>query len=233
MAIIIQVRQLVSSNVSALVEKAASPHKMLRHLRQQIEESDIALHGELSRMRRQYDRALLDADGLNKRADEWSGKARIAMQKDREDLARAALLAREAGKLEAAQKLAEADRLMIVIAEAEGALNLLQKKLVETNEQLKLHTDERAGSAPVPVSPPAESHTIRRLDHIAQLERRIGFTLGDAPGKGAMSEAEIDAEITAMQRDEQVDAQLAALKAEVAVPAKRKAAARTGPKKAK
>ena len=214
--ILIQVRELVSSNVSAMVETATSPAKMLRHLRKTIEETDIALHGELTKLRRRHERALAEAETLVKRSDDWSDKARIAMSKGREDLARAALLAREDGKLLAEERRRDSSALEAEIAEGEDALKLLAGKLAETNEQLKLADAQKVAGTPPRHAEVRDSNTTRRLDHIATLERRIGFALDDTPAKEkTLSEAEIDAEILGIQRSDAVDAQLEQLKAEV------------------
>lgn len=231
MQIIVQVKELVSSNVSAIVESAANPAKMLRHLRKTIEETDINLHGELTKLRRRHERTLAEAEALVRRSDDWSDKARIAMSKGREDLARAALLAREDGKLLAVEKRRDASALEAEIAEAEDALKLLVKKLAETNAQLKLADAKQTAPAPAAKAGPLDSSTTRRLDHIATLERRIGFAADDVPALGTVSEADIEAEIAGMQRDDAVDAQLEQLKDEVSKEAKKPAKRKSVPRK--
>ncbi|HEY6964521.1 MAG TPA: PspA/IM30 family protein, partial [Erythrobacter sp.] len=99
--IAIRVRELVSSNVDSLVSKAGDPRKMLRLLQSEIEETLIALHGDAAKAKRQRERMEDSATRLSAAAEEWTGKAKIAIDHGREDLARAALLTREAERAKA------------------------------------------------------------------------------------------------------------------------------------
>ena len=100
--IAIRAREIVSSNVDSLVSKAGEPRKMLRLLQSEIEETLIALHGDAARAKRQRERLSDTAARLAAGAEEWTGKAKIAIDHGREDLARAALLTREAERAKAA-----------------------------------------------------------------------------------------------------------------------------------
>ena len=222
MRIIIQVKELVSSNVTTMVEMASNPAKMLRLLRKEIEESDVALHGEITKLSRQKDRAEASAKRMAEDAKGWSEKAKIAMDHDREDLARSALLAREDIKLQAANHTVEAGRLADEIADAKATLEQLDAKLAETNAQLKqqdaIETAGRTAQSPESTDSPTD----RRMDRIASLERRVDHTLGDQP-QALTSNAAVDAEIDAMSRDASVDAELEKLKSGSGTKKKRKA----------
>ena len=226
MRVIIQVRELVSSNVTTMVEKASNPVKMLKLLRKEIEESDIALHGEITKMERQKSRVERSAKKSADDAKDWSDKAKVAMDHDREDLARSALLAREDAKQQAEKDKAEAKALSSDIADAQDALVSLKTKLDETNSQLReQEAKDQAGRAS-PSGSAKDSNTDRRMDRIANLERRVDHTLGDQP-ETAKSNTAVDAEIAAMQRESVVDAELAKMrgpsKAKSKPAAKRKA----------
>jgi phage shock protein A len=209
--VIIQVRELVSSNVTTMVEKASNPTKMLRLLRKEIEESDIALHGEITKLTRQKDRAEAAAKTHAKDATDWSDKAKVAMDHDREDLARSALLAREDSKQQAESQKAEATTLAGEIAEAQDAVEQLKTKLGETNAQLREQEAKDSSGRTSPSGSAKDSNTDRRMDRITNLERRVDHTLSDQP-ETARSNAAVDAEIAAMQRDSTVDAELAKMR---------------------
>jgi len=99
--IAIRVREIISSNVDSLVSTAGEPRKMLRLLQSEIEESLIALHGDAAKARRQQARMSEAAARLAEGAESWTDKAKVALDHGREDLARAALLAREAERAKA------------------------------------------------------------------------------------------------------------------------------------
>ena len=66
------------------------------------------------------------------------------------------------------------------------------------------HAGASSGSA-------KDSNTDRRMDRIANLERRVDHTLNDQP-ETAKSNAAVDAEIASMQREASVDAELEKLR---------------------
>ena len=103
----IQIKELISSNVTSAIESASNPANMLTLLQREIEESIIVLTGERTRVSQNKRRleALLTQHEL-KEAD-WGDKAKTAMDHGREDLARQALLAREDCRLEIARLKSE------------------------------------------------------------------------------------------------------------------------------
>lgn len=57
--LVIQVKEILSSNVTSVLDGVTDPVKMLRQLQREIEEAIIALQGELTRARWRHER--LDA----------------------------------------------------------------------------------------------------------------------------------------------------------------------------
>ena len=220
--IAIRVRELVSSNVDNLVSKAGEPRKMLRLLQSEIEETLIALHGDAAKARRQRERSEESAARLAAAAEEWTGKAKIAMDHGREDLARAALLTREAERAKAAEAAVAAQALTVQIDEATGVIADLEAK--RTAIAARIADLAKAEPAAKPAVA-ADSHVDQRIDRIEALERRAGFA--DVPGD-VPSPASLDDEIAGLQQASAIEAELAALKAAAPAPAKKAAGKKRG-----
>lgn len=220
--IAIRVRELVSSNVDSLVSKAGEPRKMLRLLQSEIEETLIALHGDAAKAKRQRERMEDSATRLSAAAEEWTGKAKIAIDHGREDLARAALLTREAERAKAADATAAAEALGKQIADAATVIADLEAK--RTAIAARIAELAKAEMAAPAAAPAADTHVDRRIDRIEELERRAGFAEGAAE---APTPSSLDDEIASLQQASAIEAELAALKAAAPAPAK-KAAGRKG-----
>ena len=219
--IAIRVRELVSSNVDSLVSKAGEPRKMLRLLQSEIEETLIALHGDAAKAKRQRERMEDSATRLSAAAEEWTGKAKIAIDHGREDLARAALLTREAERAKAADATAAAEALGKQIEDAAAVIaDLEAKRTAITARIAELAKAEMAA----PAAPAGDTHVDRRIDRIEALERRAGFAEGAAE---TPTSASLEDEIASLQKASAIEAELAALKAAAPAPAK-KAADRKG-----
>lgn len=217
--IAVQVRELVSSNVSEMIEAASNPQKMLKLLRKQIEEAIIALQGDLTHVRRRETRLEREASVLDQAAKEWVGKAKIALDHDREDLARSAILAKEDALRQARSKKDKAAKVRGEAREIEEAVAQLEDKLAEARarlaelENLQSAAEAvNAGSSVGSIFADRGSRTERRLESIERLEKRIDFASEGGTGSPAPSAALVDAEIARLQQDAKVDAELAALK---------------------
>ena len=217
----IQIKELISSNVTSAIETASNPAKMLTLLQREIEESIISLTGDRTRVTQNQRRleASLTQHAL-KEAD-WGDKAKIAMDHAREDLARQALLAREDCRhaiVRLKDEIAAADA---SLDEIDAAVRELEAKREETRAQAKAQAaaDEaaRAGATGGAASR-AEAH----LNRINTLGQRAQFATEDeAPSR---SNASVDHEIEEMRRASAVDAELAALRAAAPAPAKKSTA---------
>lgn len=204
--IAVRTREIVSSNVGSLVDKANDPAKMLRMLRREIEESLISLHGDRSRAHRRVERLSEEAKKVATSAEEWTAKARTAMDHGREDLARSALLAREDERKKAASLADEAKAAEDEAREIDEVTGQLEAKLAETRAQIAAlpKSDSAASNGS---DRPSKSE--RHLDRISTLEKRLDLADED---KAEPAPASVDAEIARLKLDSDIDAELAAMK---------------------
>ena len=205
--IAIQVKELVSANLNALAEAAANPAKMLRLLQHELEEAVIALQADRTKALRLQDRLAEDSAAHEKSAEDWTDKAKLAMTHKREDLARAALLAREVALEHAGNARQEAAKRAAEAAELAGALAQLEAKLAQTTDRLRA---ERAIAATGAAASAGDSPSERMLDRAGQLEQRIAYAQ-DRPT--APSQQAIDLEIDQLARASRIEQELLAIKA--------------------
>jgi phage shock protein A len=204
--IAIRARDIVSSNVDTLVSKAGEPRKMLRLLQSEIEEALIVLHGDTAKARRQQARLSDAAARMAEDAESWTGKAKTALDHGREDLARAALLTREAERAKAVDAAKAAAALENQIKDATSVIAELEAKRTAITARIA----ELAQAEGTAAAPASDSAIDRRIDRIDALERRAAFAKvpTDTP-----SPASLDEEIAGLQKASAIDAELAALKA--------------------
>lgn len=228
--IAIQVKELISSNVSSALDGASDPAKMLVRLQREIEEALVGLHGEQSKARRQKDRLENELTQAELREADWSDKAAIAMDNNREDLARQALLAREdcRGGIERVKQ--DIERLSADIAEMEAAERELEAKREDVRQR---YHDQRAADGDASARSGSSGYakrTERRMDHIETLEKRTAFATEDSAE--CRGNASVEREIEEMRRARKIEEELAAMRNADKSPAK-KAPAKKGGKRAK
>ncbi|MXO94879.1 hypothetical protein GRI34_00420 [Erythrobacter aquimaris] len=209
--IAIEVRDLISSNVSSALDKAFDPAKLLLRLQREIEEALVGLTGDMSKARRYKVRLEARLEDTRGQIDEWQDKAKSAMNKGREDLARQALIAREDTRLSFSkieEEIAAIEASLIDMQEVE-----LQLEAKRDDVRMRL-ADQLAADRLAPVasgSAPRESPVDRRLGHIEALEKRTGYALDGS--QAAARKAAVDRELEDMRRESAVDDELAALRA--------------------
>ncbi|MBX7539812.1 PspA/IM30 family protein [Qipengyuania sphaerica] len=209
--IAIQTRELISSNVSSALDAASNPAKLLARLQREIEEALIGLHGELSKARRQQERLHTELTQAELREADWSDKAKIAMDADREDLARQALIAREDCRGGIARLKQDIGRLNVDIAEMQAAERELEAKREDVRQR---HADQKAADGYASGSGGDNSgyakRTERRMDRIETLEKRTDFAT--ETGGNCRGNASVEREIEEMRRERQIEEELAALR---------------------
>ena len=137
MSIFSRFNDIIHSNINAMLEHAEDPEKIIRLVIQEMEDTMIEVRTNAARtiadqktLRRQLDR-------LENESSQWEQKAELAINKGREDLARAALT--EKARIQTAIEQLEKEA-AIVAEQLEGLnhdIGQLQAKLTEAKNRKK------------------------------------------------------------------------------------------------
>ena len=129
MGLFTRMSDIVQSNINALLDKAEDPEKMIKHLILEMQDTLVEVRSVAATVladKKQIERRI---DKLEIESTNWQNKAQIALQKDREDLARAAL----GEKQRVAQAL---DGLYEQLNEVKEAIGKLQSDSSQLNDKL-------------------------------------------------------------------------------------------------
>ena len=137
MGLFTRIADIVNANLNSMLDKAEDPPKMVRLIIQEMEEGLVRERANLARFLADKKELWRQQDRYQAQLQDWQSKAELALQKGREDLARAALI--EKGKQ---QQLvaALAHELKAVdegIAKLDTEIQLLEAKLADARARQK------------------------------------------------------------------------------------------------
>lgn len=220
MSIFSRLSDIINSNLNALLDHAEDPQKLVRLVIQEMEDTLVEVRSAAVRMiaeRRELERRITN---LTRDADEWQRKAEFALGRNREDLARAALLA----KSRAATAIAEAQehiaQVQAAIAQQNEDVGKLQAKLDDAKSREK-SIAIRQQSATTRLRVKRSLYDERVTDAFArfeQVERNLdmmegraeSYELGRTPPTPSLHD-----EFANLEADANVEAELAALKSKL------------------
>jgi phage shock protein A len=216
MGIFSRTRDIIAANVTDLLDKSEDPAKMIRMIIMEMEETLVEVRAGAARTIADQKEIRRQIGKLEALQDSWTEKAELALSKDREDLAKAALIEKQKAADMAESLKSEIEVLDDALRASEGDIAKLQTKLREarTRQNAIMSRLETAQNRVRMREMYAGSKVDEAFSRFDVLERRADLAEGraDAMSLGGPGKT-LDEEIAELRNAEKVDAELAALKA--------------------
>ena len=217
MGIFSRTRDIFAANMTELLDRAEDPARMIRMIILEMEETLVEVRSSAARSiadSKEMKRALGRLEDLQ---GSWTEKAELALSKDREDLAKAALIERQKAADMADGLRAELQTIDDTLRGYEADIAKLQGKLREARSRQNA-ISSRIESAVTRARTSELLHGTRTDDAFSRfelLERRADFAEGRADALGMTGPKSLEEEIADLRATEQVDAELEAMKAAI------------------
>jgi phage shock protein A len=217
MGIFSRFRDIVNSNINAMLDKAEDPEKLIKLMIQEMEETLVEMKASCASAMASKARVARALREARERAEKWGNKARLAVEKGREDLAREALLEKKALLEEVDARETELKHLDAVVEQFQGDIRQLEEKLEAARNkhrvlvQRHVHAQKRK-VAQTQIRRVESTDAFIRFEHF---ESRIERMEADADLVNYGRKPSLDDEFRKLERDEEVESELASLKKEV------------------
>ena len=217
MSIFSRLSDIINSNLTAILDKAEDPEKMVRLIIQEMEETLVEVRTTSAKAIADRKELLRRQDWLRREAEEWERRAEVALRKEREDLARAALVERS----RIAEEVEAIDDEVVALDESIERLSedigKLQAKIKDARARQKsLVVRTRTAQTQIGVRRKLTSASIDdAMGRFEQYERRMDDLEGQVESYD-LGQKTLAEEIEELEAGDRVDADLAALKARLA-----------------
>ena len=218
MTIFSRLTDIVQSNINALLDKAEEPEKMIRLMIQEMEDTLVEVRSTAVKAIADKKEILSRLEKMDASCAEWQEKAEFALSKNREDLAKGALIAKTKIADQAAAMRQELSGIDDAITKYNADLGLLQAKLEEAKAKKK-GIEIRMNTAQKRVKIRQTLHDGRvddAMDRYSGLERRINELEADAEVYDLGKARSLDDEFAELAAESAVIDELAQMKAELA-----------------
>jgi len=219
MGIFSRMSDIINSNINALLDQAEDPEKMIRLIIQEMEDTLVEVRTSSARVLADRKAAARRVEQLHGEANAWEGKARLAISKGREDLARAALQEKRSIEEELSAVEGELAATDGHIEQLNEEIGKLQNKLNDAKAKkkalmMRTKTVESRIKVKRQVNREALDDAFTRFEHFERRMDNLESQL-EVMDMGKDVAPSLAAEINALEEDERLNAELDRLKAEV------------------
>jgi phage shock protein A len=214
MGIFTRFRDIVSSNINSMLDRAEDPEKLIRLMIREMEDTLVELKAACAGVMAETKAVQRRMDEAGGRSRFWADKAKLAIDKGRDELAREALVEKRRFHERFAALEAELKQQEALVAQYQEDIRQLEDKLKSARDKQRLlvqrhiHADRKRRA----------QEEIRRVEtsdalfRYEELENRIDRMEADAELVNYGRRGGLEEELNRLGADEDIERELQALK---------------------
>lgn len=214
MGIFTRVRDIISSNINSMLDKAEDPEKMVKMIIREMEDTLVEVKASCAGAMATRKKVQRDLDEATSKANDWNGKAELAVEKGREDLAREALIEKRRYSERVDSLTAERKHVDELVEQYKGDIVQLEEKLAGAREKQRLLVQRHIRAQ----RKRATEQRIRKVDttdamaRFETFEHRIDRLETEAELVNFGRKPSLEEEIDKLGKDQDIEKELEALK---------------------
>ena len=215
MGIFTRMRDIVSSNINAMLDRAEDPEKLIRLMIQEMEDTLVEVKASCAGAMAQAKRVGRELSAVADKVTGWEDRAGMAVDRGREDLAREALAEKRRWEKRRGALEHELIDHESVVERYQDEITQLEEKLAAVREKQRIlvqrHLQARYQKRTRDDMRRADSSDV--LMRFAKFENRVERMEAEADLAGPYAAANLNDEFDRLAGDEEIESELEALKA--------------------
>jgi len=214
MGIFTRFRDIISSNISAMLDKAEDPEKLIKLMIREMEDTLVEIKAACAGAMASSKKVQRHLEALQSRIRHWEEKAELAVKKGRDDLAREALVEKRRYARRAEGLTNDLSEHNILIEQYQDDIRQLEEKLKSAREKQRMLVQRHIHAS----RKRRAQEEIRRIDSseammkFDELENRIERMEAEADLVNFGKKSSLEEELEILSVDEEIEKELQALK---------------------
>jgi len=216
MGIFSRFSDIVNSNINALLDKAEDPEKMVRLIIQEMEDTLVEVRSTSAKTIAEKKELQRVVSRLEEEVVDWQAKAELALAKNRDDLARSALIEKQKSADQAASVAADIANLDAHVSKLQDEVAQLQEKLADAKARQKsMLMRQKTVASRLEVKKSLDSNRLNdAMYKFERYEQKID-TLEAQVESYDLGKKTLRDEFAELAAQDKIDSELAALKAKL------------------
>jgi phage shock protein A len=219
MGIFTRFRDIISSNINAMLDKAEDPEKLIKLIIREMEDTLIEIKAACAGVIAGARRIQRQVDQADESAAMWQARATLAVTKGRDDLAREALLEKRHAVQLGADLKKDLDEHNALIGKYKDDIHLLQDKLdgARNKQRMLVQRHARAGSKLRAQAGIRRMESVDTISRFEELENRIERMEVEADLGRFVRKSNLESEFESLCVDDELEKELSHLKSSLEI----------------
>ena len=220
MGIFTRVRDIIQANINAMLDRAEEPEKLIRLMIHEMEDTLVEIKASCAGTLATKKKIHREWQQMRTRAAQWQDRAQLAVDKNRDDLAREALVEKRRYQQQAEALEREVTQCQALVEQYQDDIVQLEEKLAMARDKQRLLVQRHRHAQ----QHQRAQHDIRRADstdvvlRFEQLEYRIEQMEAEADLVNYGRKSSLEEQFTLLEGDDEIERELQALKRASAPP---------------
>ena len=208
MSIFTRFKDIVNSNINSLLDKAEDPEKMLRLMIGEMEDTVIDLKTTTAARMAEAIRSEKKVDEAKATVERWQGRAELAIEKGKDDLAREALIEKKHAQEVYERALENISSLKKSVEEGKEEIRTLEDKIKAAKDKLATLQREQARAQE------RRDSSINLNARFEEMENRINRMNAYNDLSKKSEEKSAEEKFSEMEKNDEIEAEIERIKKE-------------------